>query len=166
MPVAIEFDIERLRALIEQERLPQHEVARILGVSRCWVGRTCKRLGLRTRRTGPDSGDTHPGWRGGTRIVKGYRYLYAPADPMATKQGYVAEHRLVVARAIGRALRGREVVHHIDGDSLNNELANLELFATNADHLRHELTGRVPRWSPEGKARMTGRPPRKPTPAP
>jgi hypothetical protein len=27
------------------------------------------------------------------------------------------------------------------------------LFSTNADHLRHELTGRCPKWTPEGRAR-------------
>lgn len=148
------LDPEVLRAMIEVERLTQHEVARRLGVSRCCVGRSCKRLGLVTQRSGPRSGPGHTGWKGGVRIVKGYRHLYRPDHPMATKQGYVAEHRLVMAEALGRLLDSQEVVHHIDGDPLNNERANLEVFSTNADHLRHELTGQMPKWSEEGLARM------------
>lgn len=73
---------------------------------------------------------------------------------MATQAGYVAEHRLLMAQRLGRMLRPGEVVHHRDGNRQNNDLANLELFQTNADHLRHELTGRVPNWSPEGRERM------------
>ena len=163
MPPA-KIDPERLRALIETERKTQSEVAHILGVSRCCVGRTCKRLGLETQRSGPRSGAGHTGWKGGVRIVKGYRYLYSPDHPNATKQGYVAEHRLVMENHLGRYLTPIEVVHHREKPKTNNEISNLELFATNADHLRHELAGQVPNWTPEGKARMTGRPKRTPNP--
>ena len=37
-------------------------------------------------------------------------------------------------RRAGRPLTQDEVVHHIDGDSENNDPANLQLFATNAEH--------------------------------
>jgi hypothetical protein len=72
---------------------------------------------------------------------------------MATKKGYVAEHRLVMSQELGRVLRRGEVVHHRDGDPLNNHPSNLEVFQTNADHLRHELIGRRPNWTPEGRER-------------
>lgn len=147
------LDPASLRAMIETERLTQREAAQRLGVSLSCVERSCKRLGLATQRTGPRSGAGHTGWKGGVRIVKGYRYLHRPGHPMATVQGYVAEHRLVMAEAVGRMLDPQEVVHHVDGDPLNNERANLELFATNADHLRHELMGQTPAWTPEGRAR-------------
>jgi hypothetical protein len=86
--------------------------------------------------------------------VKGYRYLYRPDHPHTTKQGYVAEHRLVVEDREGRLLLPDEVVHHIDGDPLNNAPENLMIFQTNPDHLRHELTGRVPNWTQDGLNRM------------
>jgi predicted metal-binding protein len=39
----------------------------------------------------------------------------------------VPEHRLVVARSIGRPLTPNETVHHINGDRLDNRLENLQL---------------------------------------
>jgi len=53
---------------------------------------------------------------------------------MSRKDAYVMEHRLAVAKAIGRMLTRVECVHHIDHNPLNNELTNLILFATNKDH--------------------------------
>jgi len=41
--------------------------------------------------------------------------------------GYVFEHRLVVARALGRDLLPSEEVHHVDGNRANNDLSNLQL---------------------------------------
>jgi len=67
---------------------------------------------------------------------------------MARKDGYVGEHRLVVAQALGRALLRSEVVHHVDHNPRNNRLENLMLFASNQDHKRYEHHGLpTPIWS-------------------
>lgn len=40
---------------------------------------------------------------------------------------WMPQHRLVMARAIGRRLRKSETVHHINGDGTDNRLENLQL---------------------------------------
>lgn len=49
-------------------------------------------------------------------------------------RGYVYEHRYVVECAIGRALKSDEIVHHKDGNKLNNDKSNLTIM-TRAGHL-------------------------------
>jgi len=76
--------------------------------------------------------ETSPAWKGGRVVHRGYIYLRADRDDplavaMASKEGYVLEHRLVMARRLGRPLRKNETVHHIDGNTQNNADANLQL---------------------------------------
>jgi HNH endonuclease len=150
----LDIDPKLLAQLIEQDGLTQAAAAKRLGASTCWVERACKRLGLRTQRTGPRSGAGHPDWKGGRYKLGLYWYVWAKGHPNATKVGYVAEHRLRMVEALGRPLRKGEVVHHIDGDPENNAIGNLQLFDANGRHLLHELTGRTPRWTPEGRATL------------
>jgi hypothetical protein len=52
------------------------------------------------------------------------------------------EARRAVGAALGRALRSGEVVHHIDGNSFNNECpGNLMLFGSNAEHMSFHKSG-------------------------
>ena len=76
------------------------------------------------------SGSKAPSYRGGRVVNRGRVYLLAEDDfakSMADKRGYVYEHRLNLARKIGRPLLATETVHHIDGDPMNNDPANLQL---------------------------------------
>ena len=149
-------EVATLRRLIETDCLQQGLVAEAMGWPKSRVERLVKRLGLRTQRTGPRSGPGHTNWKGGRIIDKdGYALLWTPGHPNARRHThYVFEHRLVMEEVIGRALEPGEVVHHRNANRLDNRPENLRLFARNADHLRHELTGRVPNWTPEGKAKL------------
>ena len=102
-------------------------------------------------------GAENPAYRGGRKLHKGYWYILRTDHPNATRSGYVLEHRLVMEAIIGRVLLRSEVVHHKNGDPLDNRPDNLQLFANNAEHLKHELTGRVPNWTQEGWERMQKR---------
>jgi hypothetical protein len=148
------IDPATLQRLIEVENKTQRQAADELGVCLSAIERACKRLSLKTQRTGPRSGSGHTNWKGGRVKVGRYWYVFDPDSPMATKRGYVAEHRKVMADMIGRPLLPTEAVHHKDADPENNQASNLELFDTNAQHLQHELAGRVPNWTPEGLARI------------
>lgn len=78
-------------------------------------------------------GKDHWNWNDGRNVVDGYVYLKLPDHPMATRKGYVSEHRLVMSEHIGRLLERDEDVHHINGDRADNRIENLELV----DHSVH-----------------------------
>lgn len=145
---------EPARRMIEDDGVTQRETAERLGLNRTTVERWCRRFGWRTQRTGPRAGSGHPNWLGGHRMIGRYWYRYCPEHPHATLHRVVAEHRLVMEGMLGRFLDPHEVVHHRDGDPTNNDPENLVLFQTNGAHLRAELTGRTPRWTPDGLRRV------------
>jgi hypothetical protein len=92
----------------------------------------------RQRIKGPNA----PWWKGGSMVNRnGYRIVIAPDDfpfrDMLDRSNRIREHRMVYALHIGRSLLGAEVVHHINGDKLDNRIENLALFQDNAAHLEH-----------------------------
>lgn len=128
----------------------QEHIAQALNLNRTTVQRWCRRFGWKTQRTGPRSGEGHPCWKGGRIQIGNYWYIYAPNHPNATQHRRVAEHRLVMETQLGRYLERTEVVHHLDRNPLNNAPENLQVFQTNGEHLKVDLAGRIPRWTPEG----------------
>jgi len=91
-------------------------------------------------------GKEHPNWKGGKTKSSGYVViLLYPGDffyPMANR-GYVKEHRLLVAKGLGRCLQSWEIVHHKDGNKLNNRLENLELTTRSKHSLETRLSNAV-----------------------
>jgi len=81
-------------------------------------------------------GSLSNGWRGGRRYdLHGYVLVYLLNHPLASIQGYVFEHRLIMEDHLGRPLLPYEVVHHINGIPSDNQIENLQLFKSNRDHL-------------------------------
>lgn len=67
---------------------------------------------------------------GTRRVVRGYVRIMRRGHPMASVKGYVPEHRLVMADHLGRPLLPNENVHHVNGDTLDNRIENLELWVS------------------------------------
>lgn len=72
-------------------------------------------------------------WKGGKTTTRyGYVYLWIDKnDPLyvMTKSGknYALQHRIVMARSLGRPLTKKETVRHINGIRSDNRLENLQL---------------------------------------
>lgn len=58
----------------------------------------------------------------------GYIKVYCPSHPLATKDGYVMEHILVMEKHIGRTITRDEVVHHKNHVRDDNRIENLQLM--------------------------------------
>lgn len=89
---------------------------------RCWV---CSNK--RTARRGAANNM----WRGGRRRVGAYIEIRMYPDDffyaMANLSGYVREHRLIMAKHLGRCLHLWEIVHHKNGIKDDNRIENLQL---------------------------------------
>jgi len=64
-----------------------------------------------------------------TRARRGKTFYWR----ILTDDGYRYEHRVLMERLLGRPLGKHEVVHHVNGDGLDNRVENLRLV-TRAEH--------------------------------
>ena len=91
------------------------------------------------------SGKRSPAYKGGFRIMHGYKRLKISCLPevdrkMASQMqnnehGYIFEHRFLMAKKLGRLLGRWELVRHLNGDKLDNRPENL-LLGTPADNIK------------------------------
>jgi transposase-like protein len=123
-----------------QQGLGTKEIAAEHGVNDVTVARYLRLAGVELRPAGFQQGQGHHDWKGGRVPTSGgyMLVLVRPDDPFypmaqiksAGTEGarYCLEHRLVMARHLGRLLTDEETVHHKDDrDRQNNDISNLQL---------------------------------------
>ncbi len=103
------------------------------------VSRNCQACHCRTLAR---HGAAHQSWKGGTsKTTSGYIVQkLSPGDEffeMATNKRFVPQHRLVMAKHLGRPLMKSEHVHHKNGFRDDNRIENLELVSL-ANHILYK----------------------------
>src|SRR3990167_3904990 len=147
--------IDLLKPLCDGKRSSK-EIAEMTGMSQKHIQKLILRYNLpRLKRGDASQMEKNHFWKGGKiRDKEGYVLLKKNDHPYGNRLGYVREHRLVVEASLGRYLLPTEVVHHKNSKRDDNRLENLELFVSNGAHLKIELTGKIPKWSKEGRAKI------------
>lgn len=126
-------DREEMVRLYVEEELSQRQIGDRLGLAQVTVGRHLRREGVSgDPGRGAPSGEDHGRWNGGRVDQSGYTAVMIDEDhpfyeEMAQRAGYVLEHRLKMAEAIGRPLRDTETAHHKNGKKKDNRIENLQL---------------------------------------
>lgn len=88
------------------------------------TGKKCPEISAR------QMGTKNPCWKGGSQYKKGYAYIYTG------NQKYRPIHRFIMEDILGRPLKKREVVHHVNGDRTDNRVENLQYFRNKSAHSR------------------------------
>jgi hypothetical protein len=119
------------------------------------------KMSIEKRKTAPRGKNAY-NWKGKYKTGHGYVYVNAETltpetralvEPMITKGGYILEHRLIVAVQMGRPLKKKELVHHINGNTIDNRPENLALRDISIHSQEHrEIVRQIGKLQNENRA--------------
>ena len=146
-----------LAALYTREHLTLREIGARVGMSGAGVWNRLKQLGVTAQQgewvraicalcTSPIR-VRRKRWRTNRRVFCSAEHYYASRE---NPEYFASRNGSRLARAIVSqhfALGPEHVVHHVDSNQAHNDLANLEVYASHADHMRrHHRSPAQPIW--------------------
>ena len=82
-------------------------------------------------------------WKGGKfKDSDGYIIVLKPKHPFATKMGYICRSRFVMEKYLGRYLKRKEIVHHINKIRDDDRIKNFMLFKNRGFHIAFHKFGK------------------------
>lgn len=126
-PIERTEELQKEICNLYEQGFSQTEIAHRFNIAQTTVSKILISNGIRTRVK-----TKHPAYKNGrARHNDGYILLWMEPNDSLSKMrpanGYVGEHRLVMARHLGRPLFEHETVHHLNGNRGDNRLENLQL---------------------------------------
>ena len=79
--------------------------------------------------------------------VDGYMWITLSGHPISVHSGKVFIHRLMAWHKNGKYLPEGSVVHHINGNKLDNRYENLEIFESQKEHISNHRNIKNGRFS-------------------
>jgi len=118
------------------ERMSIAEVSSLVDLSERTIRKWMDKYNIPRRNSGWHRGRNNGEKISDTKIkYQGYTFIKKPNHPNPGCADYIAEHRLVMEKHLGRYLTSKEIVHHKDGDITNNAIENLRL-CTFSEHMQ------------------------------
>ena len=118
------FPFEMICSYCGKNFIPNRVQLRAIATGRqksCYCSYDCSRLKHKNRMKG--AGNSH--WKGG-KVIQNGGYVFVRFPGRNNVAPYVGEHILIMESFLGRKLKPKECVHHINGDKKDNRIENLQ----------------------------------------
>ncbi len=103
--------------------MTKYQIAKKFNMSTNLVSKWLRKYNIKNNKR---IGKNNPHWKGGIMFDKERKLIYTPNHPNPDfLKKYVYEYRLIAEKHLGRYLKSGEVIHHINGNSLDNRIENL-----------------------------------------
>jgi hypothetical protein len=144
------FDWDDLRELYIVKNLSAYAISEIKHCKASAVYKALRRKDIPVRSLKESRnlrllrGEASSNYKGGRLSYGGYISILKRDHPYCSKLGYVAEHRLVIEKEIGRYLTKQEHVHHKNHIKYDNRIENLEILSPSNHIIREQVCVNCP----------------------
>lgn len=131
------FRLSRRKKIIRKCSVCEKEFEIVQSIIKNGGGKFCSLKCKNKFQLGKNNGN----WKGGkVKSIDNRWLIYKPEHPFANSGSYIFQSRLITEKCLERYLTRKEVIHHINGNTLDDNPENLYLFASNNKHIKfHNL---------------------------